>query len=167
MSISVIRKLIVPKRMLVGSAFVVLSVSAYSQPAPRGTPGAGPIGYTAHGGIFDTAGNEIAPSLAFIETAQAWYRDRLLAHISEQSRTRFEAMERRISTQRKFGANLTPSAACYRRNFPMQRTPVLPSARRRRASRSSSCMRPFNSASIPTLYSSSSVSPPTPRKCYW
>ena len=98
MSISVIPKSPVSTRTFVGLAFFALCVSAYAQPVPRGAPGAGPIGYTAHGGIFDSAGNEIAPSLAFIETAQAWYRDRLLARISKQDRTRFEAMERRIST---------------------------------------------------------------------
>ena len=96
MSISVIPKSPVSTRTFVGLAFFALCVSAYAQPVPRGAPGAGPIGYTAHGGIFDSAGNEIAPSLAFIETAQAWYRDRLLARISKQDRTRFEAMERRI-----------------------------------------------------------------------
>ncbi|MGI9508954.1 MAG: hypothetical protein ACR2QJ_06360 [Geminicoccaceae bacterium] len=48
----------------------------------------GPIAYTGNGAMFDGEGREITPSLAFIEEAQAFYKQALLEQADPEIKER-------------------------------------------------------------------------------
>jgi len=57
-------------------------------------PGKEPIAYIGHGAMFDQNGNEITPSLTFIQEAQAWYRAELARKLSRTQRAQFNQFQR-------------------------------------------------------------------------
>ncbi len=62
-------------------------------PAQEGEP----IAHLGHGGMFDSKGHEIAPTLAFIERAQKWYRERLTSALSDIDRREFAAFDSKLA----------------------------------------------------------------------
>jgi hypothetical protein len=56
-----------------------------------------PIAYTGHGAMFNHEGKEVAPSLTFVGNAQLWYRDHLVAKLTEAQRAEFVDMEDRLT----------------------------------------------------------------------
>jgi hypothetical protein len=56
-----------------------------------------PIAYIGHGAMFDQQGNEVAPTLTFIQTAQAWYLTELRRKLTVNQRALFGRFERDLS----------------------------------------------------------------------
>ncbi len=56
--------------------------------------------------MFDHAGREVAPSLSFLRTSQAWYRKMLLAAVAPTERAQFQSIERGLAA----GLALDPQA---------------------------------------------------------
>ncbi len=79
------------------SAIGALSVTLLTTtpaPAQEGEP----IAHLGHGGMFDIKGHEIAPTLAFVERAQKWYRERLISALSEADRREFVAFDGKLAS---------------------------------------------------------------------
>jgi hypothetical protein len=57
-----------------------------------------PISFVAHGAMFDSTGDQITPSLAFVQAAQNWYRDTLLEKLSTEDQERFVKLESGLVT---------------------------------------------------------------------
>jgi hypothetical protein len=55
-----------------------------------------PIAYTGHGAFFDRNGNQIPPTQTFVNKAQAWYREDMLAALNASQKRDFAALERRL-----------------------------------------------------------------------
>jgi hypothetical protein len=55
-----------------------------------------PIAYIGHGAFFDRAGNQIAVTEAFVERAQAWYRQDMLPALNDAQRDSFAALEEQL-----------------------------------------------------------------------
>jgi hypothetical protein len=55
-----------------------------------------PIAYIGHGAFFDRTGRQIVPTEAWVERAQQWYRDRLVARVEPNGKEEFETFERRL-----------------------------------------------------------------------
>lgn len=55
-----------------------------------------PIAYIGHGAFFDAAGNQIRPTAAFVEKAQAWYRADMLSGLDDSAKREFATIERRL-----------------------------------------------------------------------
>ncbi len=68
---------------------------------------ADPVAYVGHGAMFDSGGHQILPTAAFIASAQAWYRAKLLEDIDPRKRQEFAALEREM----KAGLDLKGQAA--------------------------------------------------------
>src|SRR5436305_12321367 len=86
---------------LLGLTLAFGSVAAQVQPA-----GKEPIAYIGHGAMFDPSGHEVAPSLAFLRSAQAWYRNALLAQLPADQRTQLSQLEGRLTK----GLELSPQS---------------------------------------------------------
>lgn len=85
-------------RSLKSGAWIAGFILACAWIAAQAQPKASePIAYVGHGAMFDTAGNEIAPSLQFIADAQRFYRASLIAKVSRGERSQFEKMEARLT----------------------------------------------------------------------
>jgi len=55
-----------------------------------------PISYIGHGAFFDSKGNEIPVTQAFVAKAQAWYRKDFLSGASEVTKREFAGFEERL-----------------------------------------------------------------------
>jgi hypothetical protein len=55
-----------------------------------------PIAYIGHGAFFDGLGNEIHLTQAFVDKAQAWYREDMLAALTASQKRDFAAFEQRL-----------------------------------------------------------------------
>jgi hypothetical protein len=55
-----------------------------------------PIAYIGHGAFFDSKGNEIKMTLAFVENAQAWYRADFRSGLDAVKRREFAQFEKRL-----------------------------------------------------------------------
>lgn len=55
-----------------------------------------PIAYIGHGAFFDSKGNEIKMTLAFVEKAQAWYRADFLSGLDATKKRDFAQFEKRL-----------------------------------------------------------------------
>jgi hypothetical protein len=55
-----------------------------------------PIAYIGHGGFFDQNGRQIVPTAEFVEKAQDWYRQRLLAGLKDDQRSELASFEKRL-----------------------------------------------------------------------
>lgn len=82
--------------LLSASLLTLLAGGAAQPPAARDSAGE-PIAFTGHGALFDAQGREVAPTLAFLREAQAWYRQELLAKVSPAERARCERLESRLT----------------------------------------------------------------------
>ncbi len=75
---------------------VVLAQKTDAPPAAAQRPDAGPIAFTAHGGLFDANGNQIVPTPAFVRRAQETYRKILIAQLDDKQRAAFAAVEKQL-----------------------------------------------------------------------
>jgi hypothetical protein len=75
--------------LLIG-AFAALS------PQPARAQEKEPIAAAGHGGFFDQNGQQIPVTLGFAATAQAWYRNKLMADLSPAKKREFAAYEKRL-----------------------------------------------------------------------
>ena len=55
-----------------------------------------PIAYIGHGGFFDHMGNQIQLTQAFVEQAQAWYREDMLTGLDARKKSEFSGFEQRL-----------------------------------------------------------------------
>jgi len=55
-----------------------------------------PIAYIGHGAFFDRQGNEIQLTQAFVERAQAWYREDMLPALSVRQKSEFATLEQQL-----------------------------------------------------------------------
>jgi hypothetical protein len=55
-----------------------------------------PIAYIGHGSFFDSRGNEIPITQAFVEKAQAWYRAELLSGLDAKKKRDFADLEQQV-----------------------------------------------------------------------
>lgn len=53
-----------------------------------------PIAYIGHGAFFDSDGNEIVLTQEFVDKAQAWYRQKLLADLEPAKKKEFDGFEK-------------------------------------------------------------------------
>ena len=84
-------------RLFVGLAlcwFSVLSGSLWSSNALA--QGEQPIAYIGHGAFFDHTGNQIPLTQAFVEQAQAWYREDMHAGLDMGKKKEFSRFEQRL-----------------------------------------------------------------------
>jgi hypothetical protein len=86
-----------------GTALLLVMVSATPAPADQREP----IAAIGHGAFFDFNGNQIVPTAEFVAEAQAWYRKKLLASVSAQTRREFAAFERQTKRQLAGDVKLT------------------------------------------------------------
>jgi hypothetical protein len=54
-----------------------------------------PIAYVGHGAFFDRSGNQIRVTQAFLEKAQAWYREQMLSALNARQKRDFAAVEQK------------------------------------------------------------------------
>ena len=55
-----------------------------------------PIAYIGHGAFFDSIGNEIEMTQAFVERAQTWYQNDMASELDERKRREFSIFESRL-----------------------------------------------------------------------
>lgn len=60
-----------------------------------------PIAYIGHGAFFDSNGEEIALTQPFVDKAQSWYRQYLLADLAPEKKDEFAGVEKRLAEEFK------------------------------------------------------------------
>jgi hypothetical protein len=55
-----------------------------------------PIAYIGHGAFFDHSGNQIPVTQAFVEKAQAWYREDMLTSLDSGKNKQFARFKRQL-----------------------------------------------------------------------
>jgi hypothetical protein len=75
---------------LIGALSLALSSSGARAQAEE------PIAYTGHGGFFDRMGNQIQVTQAFVERAQAWYREDMLSALNPGQKRELALFEQRL-----------------------------------------------------------------------
>jgi hypothetical protein len=73
----------------------------------------GPIAFVGHGALFDRQGEEIQPTLAFVDAAQSHYRDLLLAIADREVRCRFLAVRDEVLDGYDFEDQVLLAAESY------------------------------------------------------
>jgi hypothetical protein len=77
------------------------ALAIWAQPAAKE-----PIPFTGHGGMFDSSGRQMPPSLAFIRETQAWYRKTLVERLTREQSAQFDAFEKNLMS----GLSLDPQS---------------------------------------------------------
>src|SRR5438045_1750001 len=75
------------------ASVIVICITLPAQP-PAGKE---PISFIGHGAMFDQNGKEVAPTIAFIRDAQAWYRNDLLGRLTKSQRAQFDKLEQGLT----------------------------------------------------------------------
>lgn len=80
---------------IIGAALLV-GLFAAQDPLPAQAQQEEPIASVGHGAFFDRSGRQVAPTVEWVGRAQAWYRARLLAGLTENQQGEFAVFERRL-----------------------------------------------------------------------
>src|SRR5262245_36506107 len=85
-------------RAACGLLTLTLIIFSSMRPAVAQTQGEEPIAYVGHGAFFDNQGNEIRVTQAFVEKAQRWYREEMLAALTATQKRDFAAFEQQLDS---------------------------------------------------------------------
>mgnify|MGYP006181581429 CR=1 FL=1 len=77
-------------------AILAAAMLSLSMPTPVRAQEEEPIAYVGHGGFFDRSGRQIVPTAEFVERAQEYYRERLLAALPARQRAEYAAFVRQL-----------------------------------------------------------------------
>ena len=80
---------------------VAAGLSAGLAPSSMAQEDQQPIAYIGHGAFFDNQGNEIVVTQEFVDRAQGWYRQSLLANLAPERKKAFDELEKRLSQEFK------------------------------------------------------------------